>query len=542
MAATSKAAGKKKLLGGMADLEFAPELYAKLESKCEKIKVPDEHNIIFFTQRYKFADIAKGASDPAVERAFIRAVTVHNDLAMQFLSKGNAKKCRSLLRESEKLLRDRPNDVLRIKTLNHMAVLKKQKRKSPEALDLLRKAAKIGKRGAKARARAREAGDGSAADPASGGGADSGDQSLAPGMALTELNTCAVLSNMGRHSEAVEHAFEAIRHCEMGLAEEGQGNQRRHRYGNPHQGEADERGELTETMAIAFHNCAVELEYLALRGAQSSKRSVQRASRSLRRGHSGGAPEDERRNESGGGGGGGADGGRGGYGHHHDGTVDPLIDQAVEFYSTAVKIAKKNFAANEDLLKKFEKSRDDAVANQKKKAALRNKRPSVGMRRPSSAPPGRQGKARVVGDRKRNAYGQRPSTSGASSRPGETRAVYTPPGESGRGGSRGVSASSSTSTASHSSAVSSSSSSSSSSFVTATTADVFRSTSTRVASYSKVARNRRPQSAKPSISTSRRVERKRPRSASRTKTLKGRPPFDLRTENLRPQSATLMVR
>ena len=532
MSIVQQAAGKKKLLGAaVADLEFAPALYAKFEKKCDDIENVDEHNIIFFTQRYKFADVAKGPSDPAVEEAFVKAVTAHNDLAMEFLSRGNAKKCRMLLKESQKLLRERPNDVLHIKTLNNMAVLNKHKQKAPEALDLLRKAAKIGKRGAKSRARAKmEVGGDSVETAAHLAPHDIASQSLAPGMALTELNTCAVLSHMGRHSEAVGHAFEAIRHCEKGLAEESHDGHR-HRRQSARKGFKDERGELTQTMAIALHNCAVELEHLALRGAQSSKRSVQQGARPLWAGHSRTADGEQREGEN------------ARHDHQRD-AVDPLINQAVEFYHRALKIAQENFPDNATLISSFRTSHKGAVANQRKNAARKEKRPSTGMRRPSSAPPGRQGKARIVQGTQRSDRAPRPRTSGAPSH-ADTREVYTPSTTRGGAGSRGISASSSTSAASHSSASSSSSFSTSS--VAAATSAASRYVSSRFTSNpNKEFRKRRPQSAKPfqgskSAHATRRFDRRRPRSASRRKALEGRPPFDLRTENVRPQSATTLM-
>ena len=71
-------------------------------------------------------------------------------------------------------------------------------------------------------------------------------------LAGTQLNVCAIYSQLGKHSEALKHAYDAFKLLESA----------KERNEGAFQGDAATRVNAATTLVIAYHNVAVELEFL----------------------------------------------------------------------------------------------------------------------------------------------------------------------------------------------------------------------------------------------------------------------------------------
>eukprot|EP00903_Cladosiphon_okamuranus_P017064 g15726.t1 len=195
----------------------------------------------------------------AARNALRDTIVACNSLAMSALGRGNTERCRDLLTRAFEIAsarqmrgrsigdkRHKHDDatdsggggdfVLQVLTLNNTACLHRRLGESKRALRCLRRAAELGRR--------------------SGGNEH---------LEVTHLNACAVLSELGRHEEALEHARSAVYYGQE-LEEVGTRAGVPERGGEAHltsssgAGSRSRRARLA-TLAISYYNLAVELEY-----------------------------------------------------------------------------------------------------------------------------------------------------------------------------------------------------------------------------------------------------------------------------------------
>ncbi|CAM9754817.1 unnamed protein product, partial [Ectocarpus sp. 4 AP-2014] len=204
-----------------------------------------------------------GPQSSAARKAFKDTIVACNSLAMSALGRGNTERCRDLLERafqiaSSETRRQRNNNnsdgncrkegasgsggsgnpALQILTLNNTACLHRRLGEPKRALWCLRRAAELGRRSC---------------------GSDL--------LEVTHLNACAVLSELGRHEEALEHARSAVYHGQelegagthAGVAAETWRSQERR--SSPSAGVGGSRKTRLATLAVSYYNLAVELEY-----------------------------------------------------------------------------------------------------------------------------------------------------------------------------------------------------------------------------------------------------------------------------------------
>eukprot|EP00161_Ancyromonas_sigmoides_P024155 TRINITY_DN773_c1_g1_i2.p2 TRINITY_DN773_c1_g1~~TRINITY_DN773_c1_g1_i2.p2 ORF type:complete len:278 (+),score=47.63 TRINITY_DN773_c1_g1_i2:310-1143(+) len=156
-----------------------------------------------------------------------RIASVCNSLAMQYLQREEFSSALDLLRRAAELTEPRgynryDTDRLRIRaiTLNNLGCLHRRRGQLPRALRALERAVAL------------EARIEGVVNPAG-----------------THLNVCAVLSQLGRHTVAIEHARAALVILQAEL------------FGEDGESVAD-RPDRMAVLAIAFHNLGVEQEFL----------------------------------------------------------------------------------------------------------------------------------------------------------------------------------------------------------------------------------------------------------------------------------------
>ena len=150
---------------------------------------------------------------------------------MASLSQGRFDTCLETLRKIETLLKRggyNNTDALRILTLNNFGCCYRRCGKLHLALQYLTQAALLGSTTA----------------------------THASNLSITHLNICAISSQLGKHEKALEHAHAAVFHCQELMVSEA------NIFGEKtEQVELKNRGEKLVTLAIAYHNLAVELEF-----------------------------------------------------------------------------------------------------------------------------------------------------------------------------------------------------------------------------------------------------------------------------------------
>lgn len=185
------------------------------------------------------------ADSPQVRAALEEVVLGLNALAMQFLtSAATFDQCLALLRKAEAITA--PGNFsaklaapLQVLTLNNLGCCYRELGKPRAALRYLQEAARIG---------------GAIGDTASKASKEA--TTVVVNLSVTHLNLCAIQSQLGRHELALEHAQAAIFHAQDELVrlEEGDGGRGR-KLGDR------EREEKLVSLAVAYHNLAVELEF-----------------------------------------------------------------------------------------------------------------------------------------------------------------------------------------------------------------------------------------------------------------------------------------
>ncbi|CAM9371539.1 unnamed protein product, partial [Choristocarpus tenellus] len=194
-----------------------------------------------------------GHQSSAARIAFRDAVMACNSLAMATLGGGGMKKCRSLLARAMGLATGRrklgggkgkgrsrgklwasfgSDPALEVLTLNNTACLFRRLGEPKQALKCLQRAVEV----------ARMAGS-------------------TEHLAVTHLNACAVLSQLGRHEVALEHAQSAVFYGQEGLIAPSWNNEKPERRGLHEVGEQGGRQGRLATLAVSYYNLAVELEF-----------------------------------------------------------------------------------------------------------------------------------------------------------------------------------------------------------------------------------------------------------------------------------------
>ncbi|CAM9184941.1 unnamed protein product [Laminaria digitata] len=190
-----------------------------------------------------------GHQSSATRKAFRDTIVACNSLAMFSLGRSDPTRCRDLLTRALDLASDTNiagddrgggtligrdsadgDPALQVLTLNNTACLHRRLGEPKRALRCLRRAARVGRQ-------------------------SSGSEHLE----VTHLNACAVLSELGRHEEALEHARSAVFY---GQERDEVGTQRGGwEGGNERLGGAGSRRARLATLAVSYYNLAVELEY-----------------------------------------------------------------------------------------------------------------------------------------------------------------------------------------------------------------------------------------------------------------------------------------
>lgn len=185
-----------------------------------------------------------GADNPQVRAALEEVVLGLNALAMQFLTTAAAfDQCLALLRKAEAITAPGNFSVaisapLQVLTLNNLGCCYRKLGKPRAALRYLQEAARIGS---------------AISDEAARAPASKSPATIVVNLSVTHLNLCAIQSQLGRHDLALEHAQGAIFHAQDELVRLEEGGEAR----------LDEaaREEKLVSLAVAYHNLAVELEF-----------------------------------------------------------------------------------------------------------------------------------------------------------------------------------------------------------------------------------------------------------------------------------------
>lgn len=151
-----------------------------------------------------------------------------NLLAMSFLQQDNYAVTIDLLKKAE-VLTQRHHPAERATTLNNLACYYRRLGKLHSAMTSLKRALELEKRLENVR---------NAAD--------------------TQLNMCAVLSQLGKHQEALEHAQEALITLQEGFIQGKHTTEGKTSEGDT----SSSRLDRISVMCIAYHNVGVEQEFL----------------------------------------------------------------------------------------------------------------------------------------------------------------------------------------------------------------------------------------------------------------------------------------
>ncbi|DAZ94979.1 TPA: hypothetical protein N0F65_000611 [Lagenidium giganteum] len=179
-----------------------------------------------------------GVDNSVVHKALNEVVLSYNSVAMQYLAQGQFDQCLAMLRKAEAITAPgsfQRCQSLQILTFNNLGCCYRKLGKLKSALKYLQEAAQLGAGCAHVK-----------------------------NLSITHLNLCAIQSQLGRHDLALEHAQAAIFHTQEELV-------RLEDRPNSHDEDADENGgdvldaksreEKVVSLAVAYHNLAVELEF-----------------------------------------------------------------------------------------------------------------------------------------------------------------------------------------------------------------------------------------------------------------------------------------
>lgn len=188
-----------------------------------------------------------GVDNSVVQRALNDVVLSYNSVAMQYLAQAQFDQCLAMLRKAEAITAPgnfRKCQSLQILTFNNIGCCYRKLGKLKSALKYLKEAAQVGSTCAHVK-----------------------------NLSITHLNLCAIQSQLGRHDLALEHAQAAIFHTQEELVglEAAVNSSRRcdddSEYddgaasSSPDVLDAKSREEKVISLAVAYHNLAVELEF-----------------------------------------------------------------------------------------------------------------------------------------------------------------------------------------------------------------------------------------------------------------------------------------
>jgi tetratricopeptide (TPR) repeat protein len=165
------------------------------------------------------------ADNALLETAHRELVLTINSCAMKALSEDKFDVCLDLLRKSEHYTADKKYASLRVLTFNNLGCYYRRLGKLKSAYKQLKAAVQLG------------------AESKSG-----------EHLAVTHLNMCAILSQKGQHEKALENAQVAVYHAQEELVSAKLKKQGATASGTPE--------EQMLTLAMAYHNMAVELEFV----------------------------------------------------------------------------------------------------------------------------------------------------------------------------------------------------------------------------------------------------------------------------------------
>ncbi|TYZ61845.1 hypothetical protein PybrP1_008702 [[Pythium] brassicae (nom. inval.)] len=187
-----------------------------------------------------------GVDNSVVQRALNEVVLSYNSVAMQYLAQAQFDQCLAMLRKAEAITAPgnfRKCQSLQILTFNNIGCCYRKLGKLKSALKYLKEAAQIGSTCAHVK-----------------------------NLSITHLNLCAIQSQLGRHDLALEHAQAAIFHTQEELVgiEAALNSSRRGEDDEYDDGSASSSADVLDaksreekiiSLAVAYHNLAVELEF-----------------------------------------------------------------------------------------------------------------------------------------------------------------------------------------------------------------------------------------------------------------------------------------
>ncbi|POM65582.1 Hypothetical protein PHPALM_18674 [Phytophthora palmivora] len=179
-----------------------------------------------------------GVDNSVVHKALNEVMLSYNSMAMQYLAQGQFDQCLAMLRKAEAITAPgnfKRCQALQILTFNNIGCCYRKLGKLKSALKYLKEAAQIGSGSAHVK-----------------------------NLSITHLNLCAIQSQLGRHDLALEHAQAAIFHTQEELVSLEDGGERdEDNSDNKDQDALDPttREEKIISLAVAYHNLAVELEF-----------------------------------------------------------------------------------------------------------------------------------------------------------------------------------------------------------------------------------------------------------------------------------------
>lgn len=251
---TSASPGKHSRTSKPAHMDSDQSLLEMLSSTvaCLKQKHMDLEALGCLEQSLWLKRRMFGVDNSVVQRALNEVVLSYNSVAMQYLAQAQFDQCLAMLRKAEAITAPgnfKKCQSLQILTFNNIGCCYRKLGKLKSALKYLKEAAQIGSTCAHVK-----------------------------NLSITHLNLCAIQSQLGRHDLALEHAQAAIFHTQEELVsmearsydsdrreedcdDDSVGNGGDSGSASSDVLDAKSREEKIISLAVAYHNLAVELEF-----------------------------------------------------------------------------------------------------------------------------------------------------------------------------------------------------------------------------------------------------------------------------------------
>lgn len=235
-----------KLYDDDVDEDHEESLFlAKLERKCAKLLKRHEYTatIALMEESVHSRKVLYGSKAVEAMKAEEKLGLLYNTVAMSYMQKEDYRAALKLLRKAITLSADIPEYItVRIQTLNNIACLYRRIDRPRAALMLLREALTLLQLHHSTLS-------------------SSHHLAVRP---ITHLNMCAILSSLGAHEEAVEHARSAVMYCQKQFLNESL-EKRSDKTEESKEDEEMSKQRLTEQiviLGISYHNLGVEEECL----------------------------------------------------------------------------------------------------------------------------------------------------------------------------------------------------------------------------------------------------------------------------------------